>query len=194
MYKFVEKLPHSRLRRLLYPKLDFHFKSIDETLEYCSEFFAEAEKIYIATAESLPPFYNNDMLLSSFEKAALNGAEIKILFGPAFCVDSIDFINFAMQYQNVELYRSKDLRRGYFKIIEDRMGFKLAIIDTSDQVGHAQRESWILTHDYLDEIVALENKFREEIKVAEYVGKKGLIDRLSIEKNNSENKLCYRYH
>jgi len=182
------RLPNSRLRRLLYPKLDFHFKSLDETLKYCSVFFAEAERIYIAAGELFPPFYNNEKLLCNLENSAKGGAEIKVLFGPALYVDSADFLAFAMKYKNVELFKRKERRRAHFKAIKNKKGLKLAIIDTPHGINNPHRESWVLTHDYLDEIIELENEFREQLKTAEYVDKKTLIKKFTDERGKINNK------
>jgi hypothetical protein len=178
-------LPGSQWRSLLFSKLDFSLNALDVTLRY-ADIFRYGKRISIVAGELFPGFYNDPNLLESIKNSARLGASIKVLFGPALYVESDKFLKFALENERVELYKRNNRERSHFKIIEDWNGRKFALVDEPHRINVDKRESFLLTHDYLDKIEFLENIFLKRIQKAEKVDKDTIIDRFSAERGKTK--------
>ena len=165
-------------RDAIFSKLDIPLRGIDETLKYAAV-FDNAVKILVNAGELYPPFYNNPTIIEKFKKAATKRrADIKILFGPALYVDSVDFIKFALEYDNVKLYK-RDIRdETHFKLIYHWDGNEFAILDEPHamNVKTKKRRSYLLTSDYQDLIGTLNREFEKKLEVSGEIDKNKIVE------------------
>lgn len=181
MGKLEYNLPGTWWRKTFFRHLDYVINS--KSLPKYVGVYGHAKKIDMSSGELFPDFYNNSKFLENIEASAENGAEIKVLFGPALRVESDKFLEFTKRYDNVKLFCRNKRESSHIKVIEDIEGGMFALVDGPHDPYRTSTTTLILTNDDFKSIIfPLEDILKGQITNSNPVDKEQLIERFASER------------
>ncbi len=159
--KVKYSIPNLRFRNFVLSKNQYVFTGLEDIKKHL-DFYGAAKEILIFAGELCPDFYEDEIFLNNIRKSLDGKCIIKVIFGPAFHVETKKFLKIACSYSNIHLYRRRERDSAHFRIVRDKTGYEFAFIDERHPIGvdKENRKTYMLAKGYDLEIKKLKKKFR----------------------------------